>query len=77
MTNQFIDPSPLAKTKSSWIAKYQSSFDTCPVDKSFKIPLDEVKLGTLRPFVSMTNGQQDKKFRVVKHDDCYEIYRKE
>lgn len=75
--NEFMDPSPLAKINSSWAAKYYNLFQDCPVDKSFSISSTDVKLSTLRPFVSRMNKELKKKFRVIKHDECYEIYRKE
>ena len=76
--NPFLPPSPQALSEKpvSWLDKYRSQFDNCPVGKSFSIDAKDVKLATLRPVVSQRiNG--DKKFRVIKHDGVYEIYRKE
>lgn len=79
MTDEtFLDPSPqaVAEKQISWLDKYRSQFENCPVGKSFSIDAKDVKITTLRPVVSQRiNG--DKKFRVIKHDGVYEVYRKE
>lgn len=73
----FMDPSPAAiAAEETWLEKYQEMFNTCPVNKSFKIDLNDVKLTTLRPAVSKLSKAANKKFRVIEHTDCYEVYRK-
>lgn len=74
----FIDPSPLALTDpTKWLEKYKESFNLCPVGKSFMIDLNDVKITTLRPAVSKLSKELKKKFKVIEHSNCYEIYRKE
>lgn len=73
----FVEPSPKAlNTKSeTWLSKYQTMFDTCPIDMSFRVDQADVALSTLRSVVSKQfNGE--KHFTVIKHEDCYEVYRR-
>jgi len=77
--SNFLPPSPQALSEKpvSWLDKYRSQFDNCPVGKSFSIDAKDVKLATLRPVVSQRINGPGKVFRVIKHKDVYEIYRKE
>lgn len=81
MTLNFVDPSNKAlatpEDKSGWFVKYEDYFKQCPVGKSFKIEIDDVKETTLRPAVSRYSKDSGKKFKVVVHEAGYEIYRKE
>lgn len=43
--------------------------------QSFKVMFDEIKEATLRARCSQKGGELGKKFRMVKHDDCYEVGR--
>lgn len=79
-TFSFVDPSEKALTspenKVSWFVKYVDYFEKCPVGKSFKIELIDVKESTLRPAVSSYNKKVGKQFKVILHETGYEVYRK-
>lgn len=81
MTDTFLDPSEKAlaviEAKAKWTDKYDHLFDLCPAGKSFMVELTDVSINTLRPFTSKYGKMNNKVFTVVKHDNCYEVYRKE
>lgn len=75
----FMEPSAKAQSiaiKSEWFAKYEQYFRLCPVGKSFMIDLSDVKESSLRPLVTKLNKDHNVKFKIVKHTNCYEVYRK-
>lgn len=45
--------------------------------QSFAIPKSEIKLETIRPIASKKGKQLGKKFKVVEHDNLYEVGRVE
>lgn len=76
----YIDPSVAAlfdKRIQTWIVKYEKIFEECPQGKSFSLPLTVGKLPTVRSAISRRFNKNGKMFRIVKHDTCYEVYRKE
>lgn len=43
--------------------------------QSFAVPLNEIKIQTLRSQCSVMGKKLHKKFKVVIHNDCYEVAR--
>lgn len=75
----YVDPSAQAlfdKRIKSWLVDYDHIFLACPVGKSFSLPLSIGKLSSVRSAVSRVFNKNGKKFKIVKHNDCYEVYRK-
>lgn len=72
MDNFKIFPSSPELTASG---KYNFPWDTIECGQSFAVPKDEIKLLTLRPMATAKGKKLNKKFRVVEHDDCYEVGR--
>lgn len=72
---QFYEPSDKAK-QLAWFQLHQHLFEECPVDKSFMIRDCSVKLNTMRSYVSRYGKAHGNRFKVVQHDDCFEICRK-
>lgn len=78
-TQRWVDPSPEAITDkriNPWPVQYRSEFAEVPVGKSFLLPLSVGKLETIRSTVSRLFNKGVKKFKVVRHENCYEIHRK-
>ncbi len=75
--DQFLTPSDKALSDKpvTWLSKYADKFESCPIGMSFQIGKDEVKEATLRSTVSKRNSDS-RSFRVITHEDVYEIYRK-
>ena len=77
----FNEPSEKAlsspENKVGWFNKYADYFEECPVGMSFKIEFDDVKHNSLASAVSRLNKTTNKKFKIIKHENCYEIYRRE
>jgi hypothetical protein len=55
--------------------KYDYPFNSLQIGQSFPIKKDEVKLETLRSIVSKAGKKLEMKFRVISHDECYEVGR--
>lgn len=71
----FLPPSTKATARPVyWFDCFEDLFRLCPKGKSFRISKDSVKLSTLRAYVSKNFRGR---FKVIPHDNCYEIYRKE
>lgn len=72
-------PSAIAlgdRRNSSWVIEYGPLFLNCPQGESFEMPLSVGKESSLRSTVSRLYNSGNKKFKVVKHEHCYEVYRK-
>ena len=50
-------------------------WETLEIKKSFTVPLEQAKLANLRTKCWSMGKKLNKKFRVVQHDNCYEIGR--
>lgn len=79
---KFYEPSfkalhPHLTRSTGWFNVYEKAFETCLVGQSFMIGHDKVKTGTLRSAVHKYSKAKGKDFTVIKHELCYEIYRKE
>ena len=57
------------------VRKADRRWETIDVWQSFTIPLDEAKLENLRTKCWAMEKKLNKRFRVVKHETCYEIGR--
>lgn len=79
--DEFYPPSERAlnprANRTGWLADYEHLLDECPIGRSIKVGLDVVKVSTLRATIHKYAKAKNKRFTVVKHLDCYEIYRKE
>lgn len=76
---EFLDPSPKAlkdQRVRSFATEYRTLFERCPVGKSFSLPLSVGKLASVRSTISRTFNVDGKSFKIVKHETCYEVYRK-
>jgi hypothetical protein len=80
---EFFEPSlkalhPHMTRTGGWFSKYEALFIDCPVGKSFQLPIDVAKsTSTVRSTVHKYGKAKGKDFTVIKHELCYEIYRKE
>ena len=70
MTEIFESSSKLSQVKKDWMA-----WKTIEIGQSFAVPLDQGKLANLRSKCWAMGKKLNKKFRVVQHENCYEIGR--
>lgn len=76
MNTVYLEPSDKAK-RQNWMTHYKTYFEECPVDMSFIIKeCNDIQLGTMRSYVSRYGKAHGKRFKAVKHEDCFEICRK-
>lgn len=57
------------------IVKYNFPWDIIECGQSFTIPIEQIKLITLRSKASVFGKKLNKRFKVAIHDDCYEVGR--
>lgn len=50
-------------------------WETIEIGQSFIIPLNEIKLATLRAKAVNKGNRLNKRFRVIRHENCYEVGR--
>lgn len=50
-------------------------WDTIECGHSFRVELHEIKPQTLRPICSIKGRELGKKFRMIQHENCYEVAR--
>ena len=76
---KYLDPSPqaIAERGAGWHINHAEKFNNCPVGKSFQLPLKIGTLAGIRSAISRRFNNGEKKFKVVQHSNCYEVYRKE
>lgn len=55
--------------------KHNFPWDKLECGQSFKVPKEYIKAETLRPMCSLKGKQMNKKFKMIVHDDCYEVGR--
>lgn len=56
-------------------AKRNWPWNTLECGQSFIVPLEEIKQITLRPLCSAKGRELNKKFKMVVHEECYEVGR--
>lgn len=71
-----IFPSSAKVTETRRISpQHDWPWNTIDCGQSFAVRLDEIKKQTLRPLCSLKGQELKKKFKMVVHDDCYEVAR--
>jgi len=55
--------------------KHDFPWNTVECGESFAVPRDQIKLETLRPLCSAKGKELNKKFRMIVHENCYEVGR--
>lgn len=64
--------SPQLATKKS---KHNFPFKSLECGQSFSIPKEYIKIETLRPMCSLQGKQLRKRFKIVVHEDVFEVGR--
>lgn len=72
MTDQIYPSTPLMSKSRS---KHNFPWNELECGQSFRVPVSYMKKESLRAMCSMKGGELRKKFRLVAHDDHYEIGR--
>ena len=78
MERELIEMSPAAKEAANAEIgaknkKYYFPFEKMNEGQSFRVEFNEIKLPVLRSTVSRAATKLKKRFKVVVHDDCYEV----
>jgi hypothetical protein len=69
--NEIFESSPKLKQ----VRQIDRRWETIESGQSFAIPLDDAKIDNLRSKCWAMGKKLNKRFRVVKHETCYEIGR--
>lgn len=67
--------SPKVKEDRRTNVKRDFPWNAISCGQSFAVPLNEMKAQTLRPMCSAYGKKLHKKFKMIVHDDCYEVAR--
>lgn len=73
MTRQIYNSSPMMKKHKG--LKYDWPWRDLECGQSFDVPKTELKFTTLRAMASQKGSELQRKFRVLEHNDHYEIGR--
>ena len=73
----FPSSSKLTEIKPKQPKRFQADCEALQIGQSFSVGIDEIKLNTLRPMISVLARKLEMKLRVIEHKEaaCYEVGR--